>query len=187
MTLITDRLLLRPWSADDLAPFARINADPRVTQYLGATLSRAQSDALATRIGDDFRRHGFGLWAAERSDAQACSFIGFIGLSVPRFDAPFTPCVEIGWRLAPEHWGDGLATEGATAVVAHAFGALRLQELVSFTAVNNAASRRVMEKIGMRRDPAEDFDHPALPREHQLSRHVLYRIRAPKEIARHSG
>jgi RimJ/RimL family protein N-acetyltransferase len=175
----TSRLRLRAWRDEDLAPFAAINADPRVAQYLPSTLTRDESDAFADRMRAGFDRDGFGLWAAERVDAQAHPFIGFIGLSVPGFDAPFTPCVEIGWRLAPAHWAVGLAAEGARAVVRHAFGELGMDEIVSFTVPENVASRRVMEKIGMRRDPAEDFDHPRLPVGHRLRRHVLYRLRSP--------
>lgn len=175
-TLATPRMLLRPWRDEDLAPFAAINADPEVARYLPSTLGRSESDAMAARIRAGFEHHGFGLWAVERIDVPGRPFIGFIGLSVPRFEAHFTPCVEIGWRLARSHWGAGLATEGARAVVAHAFSELHLDELVSFTAADNQPSRRVMEKLGMRRDPAEDFDHPALPAGHRLRRHVLYRL-----------
>lgn len=142
-----------------------------------STLSRQDSDALAERIQQGFERDGFGLMAAERLDIPTRPFIGFIGLSVPTFDAHFTPCVEIGWRLAREHWGTGLATEGARAVIHHAFSELRIDEVVSFTAVENRASRRVMEKIGMRRDPTGDFEHPRLAVGHRLRKHVLYRLR----------
>lgn len=176
--LETARLLLRPWQDDDLEPFAALNADLRVARYLPSTLTRDQSDAVAERIRTGFERHGFGLWAVERTDDPRHPFIGFIGLSVPTFEARFTPCVEIGWRLAPDHWGAGLATEGARSVVRHAFGELALDEIVSFTVPENTASRRVMEKLGMGRDPAEDFDHPGLSVGHRLRRHVLYRLSA---------
>lgn len=172
----TERLLLRPWRDEDLEPFAIINADPRVAEHLPSTLSPAESDALATKIREGMDERGFGLWAAERVDAAGRPFIGFIGLSVPPFEAAFTPCVEIGWRLAPAHWGIGLATEGARAVARHAFGELGLNEIVSFTVPANRASRRVMEKLGMEHDPAEDFDHPRVPDGHPLRRHVLYRL-----------
>lgn len=175
-SLRTDRLLLRPWHDEDRAPFSVINADERVARYLPSVLSHDQSDALAARIRQGLELRGFGLWAVERTDTQDIPFIGFIGLSIPGFDTPFTPCVEIGWRLAPEHWGIGLATEGARAVVEHAFGTLELDEIVSFTVTENWASRRIMEKIGMRHDPKEDFNHPALPAESALRPHVLYRL-----------
>jgi ribosomal-protein-alanine N-acetyltransferase len=173
--LITPRLILRPWIDDDLPPFAALNADPRVNEFLPGPLTSAQSDELAARIRDHFDRHGFGLWSVELTGVAP--FIGFVGLAVPKFESHFTPCVEIGWRLAAEHWGRGYATEGALAARDFAFGPLGLDEIVSFTVPMNAPSRRVMERIGMTHDPADDFDHPALPHPHRLCRHVLYRLR----------
>jgi len=173
MSLRTQRLLLRPWREADLEPFARLNADPEVMRHFPARLDRSQSDALARRINADFAEHGFGLWALEVPGAWR--FAGFVGLAVPHFEAPFTPCVEIGWRLARETWGHGYAPEAARAVLAHAFEKLGLEEIVSFTTLANTPSRRVMEKIGMHRDPAEDFDHPQLASGDPLRRHVLYR------------
>jgi RimJ/RimL family protein N-acetyltransferase len=173
--LITDRLILRRWREEDRAPFAIMNADPRVMEFMPKLLSSDESDRMIDRIEAGFEQRGFGLYAAElRADG---SFIGFIGLSVPGFEATFTPCVEIGWRLASQVWNRGLATEGARAVVDESFGRLALSSLVSFTAKQNAASQRVMQKLGMTRDPAEDFDHPNLPERHPLRRHVLYRLR----------
>jgi RimJ/RimL family protein N-acetyltransferase len=148
-----------------------MNADPRVMEFFPACLSAEESDALLHRNEAHFARHGFGMLAAELR--QTGEFAGFIGLAVPSFDAHFTPCVEIGWRLAAEYWGRGLATEGAREVIRHAEG-----EIVSFTTEQNYRSRRVMEKLGMKRDPADDFDHPELPEGHPLRRHVLYRINA---------
>lgn len=137
-------------------------------------LSREESNSLADRIDGHFREHGFGLCAAElRKDH---SFIGFIGLSVPNFEAAFTPCVEIGWRLAANYWGQGLATEGAQAIVQFAFEILALDSLVSFTVPQNLRSRSIMEKLHMTHDPADDFDHPNLLSGHPLRRHVLYRL-----------
>jgi len=127
------------------------------------------------RIESDFDQHGFGLCAAELVEDH--SFIGYIGLAVPKFSAPFTPCVEIGWRLAAAHWGRGLATEGAREIVRQAFDALGLLELVSFTVPGNVRSRRVMEKLGMTHSAADDFEHPNLPEGDPLRRHVLYRLR----------
>jgi RimJ/RimL family protein N-acetyltransferase len=138
-------------------------------------LSRAESDNLVDWIETHFDKHGFGPFAAELR--QEGSFIGFISLSIPDFDAPFTPCVEIGWRLAAEYWNQGLATEGAQAVLAYGFDSLLLEEIVSFAVPSNFASRRVMEKIGMMRSPEDDFDHPRLAEGHPLRRHVLYRIK----------
>jgi RimJ/RimL family protein N-acetyltransferase len=170
----TERLILRRWRLSDRQTFAKLNADPDVMEFLGATLSRDQSDSMVDRIQEHFQRHGFGLCAAELRLSQSC--IGFIGLSIPSFNAHFTPCVEIGWRLSAGEWGQGLATEGARAMVRHAFDRLKLESLVSFTTTHNYRSRRVMEKIGMTHDPADDFDHPSLPENHRLRHHVLYRL-----------
>jgi len=172
--LRTARLLLRAWREDDLEPFARLNADPRVMEHFPAPLTRAQSDALVARIRAHFEQHGFGLWAVEV--VGVAPLVGFVGLNVPGFEAAFTPCVEIGWRLAREHWGHGYATEGARAALQFAFDRLRLPEVVSFTVPANLPSRRVMERLGLRRSPADDFDHPGLPAGHPLRRHVLYRL-----------
>lgn len=143
-------------------------------EHFPAPLSSEESDTLVARIEAHFDQRGFGLWAVEVPDVAP--FVGFVGLSVPRLEAHFTRCVEIGWRLAAKHWGKGYATEGARAVLAFGFETLLLGEIVSFTTTGNLPSRRVMEKIGMTRDPADDFDHPALPPGHALRRHVLYRI-----------
>jgi RimJ/RimL family protein N-acetyltransferase len=176
-TIRTARLELRPWRDEDRAPFAALNADPRVMEFFPKTLDRADSDAMAARLREHFDRHGFGLWAVEVPGVA--DFIGFVGLAVPRFEAHFTPCVEIGWRLAREHWGRGYATEAARAALAFGFRDLALDEIVSFTTTANLRSRAVMERIGMTRSPADDFDHPALPEGHPLRRHVLYRARRP--------
>jgi RimJ/RimL family protein N-acetyltransferase len=173
--LETRRMLLRRWRPSDLATFAAMNADPRVMEFFPGPLSTAESDAMAARIQQHFDDRGYGLWAVEIP--QVTPFAGFIGLSTPRFTAHFTPCTEIGWRLAAEFWGQGFATEGARAVLEHAFRALGLTEVVSLTAVCNLRSRRVMERIGMTHTPADDFDHPLIPPGDRLSRHVLYRAR----------
>jgi len=173
--LETERLLLRRWRESDREPFALLNAEPRVMEFMPRPLSRQKSDALADRIEAHFERHGFAQFAAELRGERR--FIGFIGLSVPDFEAAFTPCVEIGWRLSADYWGQGLATEGARATLRYAFNVLELDEVVSFTAPGNLRSRRIMEKIGMTRDCADDFDHPKLPERHPLRRHVLYRLR----------
>jgi len=143
-------------------------------EYFPHVLGQTESDALASRIDDPFRRHGFGLWAVEIP--SVVDFAGFVGLAIPRFVAPFTPCVEIGWRLATAYWGRGYATEAAQAAVAFGFGEVGLREIVSFTVPENLGSRRVMEKIGMTHDRAGDFVHPGVG-----TPHVLYRL------ARHSG
>ena len=173
--LRTFRLILRRWRSEDRAPFAALNADPEVMEHFASVLSRAESDALADRIEAHFAKHGFGLWAVEIPDAT--SFAGFLGLSVPAFQAHFTPCVEVGWRLAGCYWGKGYATEGARAAVRFGFEQLSLAEIVSFTVPLNLRSRRVMERLGMHHSPVDDFEHPALPEGHPLRRHVLYRIK----------
>jgi ribosomal-protein-alanine N-acetyltransferase len=173
--LHTERTTLRRWVPADRGPFAALNADARVMEYFPAPLKRAESNTMAQRIEAHFELHGFGLWALEVPGVVP--FAGFVGLMVPRFQAAFMPCVEIGWRLAFEHWGKGYASEAARAVLEFAFEHARLAEVVSFTATMNSRSRRVMEKIGMRHDAQGDFAHPALPAGHPLQRHVLYRIR----------
>lgn len=152
-----------------------MNADPRVMEFFAAPLGRAESDALVDRIEAHFDRHGFGLWAVEVPGVA--DFIGFTGLSVPRFEAPFMPCIEVGWRLAVAYWGHGYATEAARLALDYGFATLGLAEIVSFTAATNLRSRAVMERLGLRRDPADDFDHPALAEGHPLRRHVLYRTK----------
>lgn len=172
--LTTPRLILRPWREEDLEPFARLNADERATQYLLHRLSREQSDAMVARIGAHFEREGFGLWAVEAPGVAP--FIGAVGLVVPGFSAAFTPCVEIGWRLAPDFWGRGFASEAARAALAFGFETAALDEIVSFTVPANARSQAVMRRLGMTHAPADDFDHPLVPAGHPLLRHVLYRL-----------
>jgi RimJ/RimL family protein N-acetyltransferase len=174
--LETPRLILRHWRPEDRAPFARINADPRVMRFFPGVLSPAESDGAADRIAQALSARGWGLYAAELRESQA--FIGFVGLAAPgRAAAHLGPCVEIGWRLAAECWNRGLATEGARAVARHAFETLRLRELVSYTAALNAPSRRVMEKLGMTYDPAVDFDNVNFRDGDPLRPHVVYRLR----------
>ena len=177
--IVTNRLFLRRWTDLDREPFAQMNADPKVLAFFPSTWSRDESDRAVDRIEAHFNEHGFGVWAVEVPGETA--FAGYIGLLKPNFHAHFTPCVEIGWRLARNFHGRGLATEGAAAVVRHAFGPLGLEEIVSFTVPANLPSRRVMEKIGMSRDESGDFDHPAIPEGHLLRRHVLYRLRRQQQ------
>jgi RimJ/RimL family protein N-acetyltransferase len=175
LTLRTPRLLLREWRDEDADAFAAMFDDPAVMEFLIPVADRAAIDAIVGRIRSHFDQHGFGWWAAELRSTGA--FIGFIGLSYIPFEAHFTPAAEVGWRLASAHWGQGYATEGARAALEAAFTQLGLDEIVSMTVPANARSRRVMERIGMTRDPADDFDHPRLAAGHPLRRHVLYRIR----------
>jgi RimJ/RimL family protein N-acetyltransferase len=173
-TVATERLRLRAWSDADREPFAELNADPEVMRYMSRRLDRAGSDALIDRILEGWAATGFGLWAVEqKSDAR---FIGFVGLSVPSFDAPFMPAVEVGWRLRRDAWAFGFATEGGRASLRYGFGDVGLEEIVSLTSVINERSRRVMERLGMTRDADDDFDHPRLPEDDRLRRHVLYRL-----------
>ncbi|MCW2753482.1 MAG: hypothetical protein JWQ32_893 [Marmoricola sp.] len=176
--LRTSRLLLRQWREDDVAPYTAINADRRVMEFFPRPFTPEETRAQVERFSTALAADRPGIFAAERrSDA---TFIGFIGLAVPQFEAAFTPCVEIGWRLAVEAWGKGLATEGALAVREHAFGALGLDEIVSFTSRLNLRSQAVMRKIGMTHDVDDDFDHPRLEPGDALRPHVLFRLAADR-------
>jgi RimJ/RimL family protein N-acetyltransferase len=168
--LRTERLILRRWRDSDREPFAELNADPETMRYFPAPLTREESDAFVDRIDSNFDEHGWGLWAVEV--AGGAPFVGFVGLSVPRF-AP--ELVEVGWRLHRDHWGNGYATEAARESLRFGFEDLGLGEIVSFTTVANTPSRRVMERIGMTHDPSRDFDHPNLP-DWPQRRHVFYAI-----------
>ena len=172
--LRTERTLLRAWRDDDLVPFARLNADEEVMRWFPSPLSREQSDAMASRIRARLAADGWGLWALEVPDVSP--FCGFVGLSRVPFETNFTPAVEIGWRLDRPWWGHGYASEAASACLEYGFGPLGLTDIVSFTTTKNARSRAVMERLGMTRDPAEDFDHPAVPEASPVRRHVLYRL-----------
>ena len=173
-TLSGQRVRLRQWRDEDRAAFAEMNSDPRVMEFFRSPLSRVESDAMVDHFRRHFSERGFGFWAIEVPAVAA--FIGFAGLAVPRFGAHFTPCVEVGWRLAFAHWGKGYATEAAGLALDYGFGTLALAEVVAYTSVTNRRSRAVMERLRMRRDPADDFDYPALPEGHPLRRHVLYRL-----------
>jgi len=171
--LRTERLRLRGWTAADRAPFAALNADPKVMEHFPALLSRHESDTLAERIEAHIVEHGWGLWAVEASGVTA--FAGYVGLARVSFPAPFTPAIEVSWKLAAEFWGRGYATEAATAALSFGFQSLMLREIVSFTVPANLRSLAVMQRIGMTRDPQGDFEHPRLPEGHCLRRHVLFR------------
>jgi RimJ/RimL family protein N-acetyltransferase len=172
--LRTERLLLRRWRESDWEPFAALNADPVVMRHFPSALSRQESDAFVERIEAEFRERGFGLWAVEVMTSG--DFAGMVGLHMAGFEAHFMPAVEVGWRLDQRHWGRGYATEAAFAALSFGFDQLALDEIVSFTTPANLRSWRVMEKLGMTRDPADDFDHPRLPVGHAQRRHVLYRL-----------
>jgi RimJ/RimL family protein N-acetyltransferase len=172
--LRTERLLLRQWRDEDLEPFAALNADPETMRFFVSPPSRAESDALAERSRRQIDSEGWGLWAVEV--AASASFMGFVGLARPSFEEHFTPAVEVGWRLAREYWGHGYATEAGRAALAYGFEELALDEIVSFTSLLNEPSWRVMERLGMSHDPADDFEHPRIPAGHPLRLHVLYRL-----------
>jgi 3-dehydroquinate dehydratase/shikimate dehydrogenase len=180
-TLRTNRLILRPWRREDRDPFAALTSDPRVMEWFPALTTRAESDALVDRIETQFHETGWGLWAVEIPERDP--FIGFVGLN-PCDTTLGYPSVEIGWRLAAAHWGNGYAPEAAHAALRFGFDELHLDEIVAFTSVGNAKSRRVMTKFGMTHNPEDDFDHPRLPKTSPLSRHVLYRISAEAFAAR---
>lgn len=177
VTIATDRLLLRPWRPSDLAAVAAVTADPETMRYFFNRRDRAQSDAWAGRVQAHFDRHGFGIWAVEAP--KVAPFIGFVGLSTVPETLACAPAVEAVWTLGRAYWRHGYAAEAARAAIADGFGRVGLAEIVAFTAVVNAPSRGMMESLGMVRDPAEDFDHPAAPAGHPLSRHVLYRLGRP--------
>jgi ribosomal-protein-alanine N-acetyltransferase len=174
--LETERLLLRRWREQDRDAFAAMNSDPVVMEHFVSVLSRAESDALLDRIEARFARDGFGLWAVEERGSG--ELLGFTGIQRVPFVAPFTPAVEVGWRLRRAVWGHGYATEAATAALAFGFGTAGLGEIVAMTTPSNERSIAVMERLGMRRDPDADFDHPRIPAGHPLRRHILYRVRA---------
>jgi RimJ/RimL family protein N-acetyltransferase len=174
--LTTERLVLGTWTDTDAEGLLELSTDPEVMRHVPALATREQIEALVARHRDNLATGRPGLYAVRvRANDD---FIGFVGLATPSFEAPFMPCVEIGWRLKRAAWGHGYATEAAHAALAHGFTTLGLEEIVSFTAIPNEPSQAVMRRIGMHTDPAEDFDHPNVPEGHPLRRHVLYRLRA---------
>lgn len=174
LSLETARLRLRRWRESDAEPFAALNGDPRVMEHFPALLSAAECAFVLEQIEAGFEANGFGIWALEELDGGR--FVGLTGLSVPPFAAPFTPAVEVGWRLVAEAWGHGYATEAANAALAFGFEQVGLAQIVSFTSATNLRSIAVMERLGMHRDPDEDFEHPQIESGHRLARHVLYRL-----------
>ncbi len=173
--LETKRLILRDWKDSDRAPYAALNADPKVMKYMPGVLSEQETDELIARIRQSFEENGYGRFAVTLKDSG--EFIGSIGLMKTNFDAPFTPAVEIGWRIAHPYWNKGYATEGALAVVMNAFEELDIPEIIAFAPKENAASQRVMDKLGMAYERGGNFMHPGLPPDHKLALHVLYRLK----------
>jgi len=173
MEIKTERLLMRHWRDEDLALFAKLNADADVMEYYPKILTTTESDAMADKISTLLNERGWGFWAVEQSSDR--SFIGFVGLHKPLYELPVTPCVEIGWRLAKNFWGKGYATEAALAALEYAFQQLDLTQVYSFTSVSNYKSRSVMERIKMK-NIHKNFEHPIIPIDHPLREHVLYKI-----------
>lgn len=176
MSLRTERLILRQWRDEDLPAFAAMGADPEVMRYFPALLSRRESDEYAAKCRALIDARGWGFWAVARQDSG--EFIGFVGLHTPGVPLPFSPCVEVGWRLARRHWGQGFATEAARAALRYGFETLQLPEIVAFTALLNVRSQALMQRLGMARDPI-GFDHPNVEEGHALRPHCLYRIARP--------
>jgi len=175
----TERLRLRQWTHADYEPFATLNADPKVMEYFPSVLTRAESDTIADRCSELIRERGWGPWAVELKHSE--KFVGFVGLHTPSLELPFSPCVEVLWRLAIEYWGMGLASEAARAACEFGFRSLELEEIVSFTVVGNRRSRAVMERLGMQLSGT--FEHPAVPVGHPLRLHCLYRLRGHRDAA----
>ena len=182
LILETSRLILRTWQASDFESMLEINQDPQVMEFFPSLQDFEMTQNLIHKINAHYERHGFTFYAVETKDSK--DFIGMIGLAVVGFEAHFTPAIEIGWRLSSSHWGKGLATEGAQAVLEYAFEVLGLSEIVSFTALYNEKSRRVMEKIGMSYDVSDDFNPPKLDGASPLRHHVLYRLSRSMDLSK---
>jgi RimJ/RimL family protein N-acetyltransferase len=172
--LRTRRLILRRWQESDFLPYATLNADQRVMEFMLGTMTEEETRQSIENIEKQFDAHGFGRWAVEIAKSE--KFIGFVGINIPTYTLPFSPCVEVAWRICANEWGKGYAPEAAKEAMRDGFERVGLQEIVSFTTLTNLKSRRVMEKLGMQYCPAEDFDHPMVAEGHHLRRHVLYRM-----------
>ncbi len=184
----TDRLILRTCHKDDLGPMHEINQDPTVMEYLFPMVSKQETQALIDRIKKHQAQYGYSIYAVDlKSTHEMIGLIGLLHRTKAELDLPFTPSTEIAWRLSSKQWGKGLATEGAKAVLEYAFTVLDLPEIVSFTVVGNQRSRRVMEKIGLRYHPDADFDHPEVPDDSPLKRHVLYRLSKAQYVQMKEG
>jgi ribosomal-protein-alanine N-acetyltransferase len=174
MEIRTARLLLRRFRNGDRKPLAMLNADAIAMEHFPGTLTREESDAMGDRIAMLWETRGFSWWSVEAPGVA--DFVGLAGLAIPRFEALFMPTVEIGWRFLREHWGHGYCTEAATAAMDDGFERMELPEIVSFTVPANRRSWRVMERLGMTRDPRDDFDHPMFLQDERIRRHFLYRM-----------
>jgi 3-dehydroquinate dehydratase / shikimate dehydrogenase len=172
--LESERCILRQWKDEDLSIFTKMNQDPLVMEFFPATLTASQSKKLAENIQQELQTKPYGLWAVELKKGH--SFIGFAGLHEQNFEAPFCPCIELGYRLDPSFWGHGFATECGKTIFRYAFETVQLEEVVSFTFIHNFRSRKVMERLGMTHNPEDDFMHPKLAAQDPLRPHVLYRM-----------
>jgi len=175
IVLHTDRLILRPWRESDLEPFAQINADPRVMEFYPQVLTRQESDALAEKFQREFAERGYGFWVVEVPGFA--DFIGYVGLNYWNLEMAFSPCIDVGWRLGSQYWGCGFATEAAKAALRFGFEVRKFEEIVSMATVGNVRSHRVMERLGMKSNPMDQFEHPKLPKGHPLSLRTLYRLK----------
>lgn len=171
--ITSNRLGLRQWSENDHDAFAKMNADAKVMEHFPYLMTREQTDAYLKRIYAHFKEYGYGVYAVDVLESG--EFIGYIGFSCPTWEAYFTPCVEVGWRLKSEHWNNGYATEGAKACLEYGFKSLGFDAIYSWTALDNLASERVMQKIGLIK--IDEFDHPRIQKGHRLERHVLYELK----------
>lgn len=171
-TIVTDRLILRPWKKEDLIPFAELNSDPKVMEFFEKPLTTEESDAFAYKIQKDYEKRPYGFWAVEVKNGAP--FIGFVGLNDWTLEMDFAPCVDIGWRIHYDHWGKGYVTEAAKRVLSYGFKELKLPEIVSMAVTHNHRSRRVMERLNMTMQ--QNFYHPKVPKEHPLSLRVLYSL-----------
>lgn len=183
--LSTQRLILRPWRTSDLEPFAALNADPNVMEFYPYLLSREESNALWEKIQREFDIRGYGFWAVEAPGVA--DFIGYVGLNYWDLEMKFAPCIDIGWRLGFSFWGKGYATEAALQVLRYGFESFKFPEIVSMATIGNKRSQRVMQRLGMRTDPSENFEHPHLPKGHTLSWRVLYRLNREEWLRRHAS
>lgn len=181
--IATERLILRQWKESDLLPFFKINSDPKVMEFFPALLSRKESDEFVSEIQRRIDKNGWGLWAVEENKSK--QFIGFVGLNQPKIELFFSPCIEVGWRLAKEYWGKGYATEAGKKALEYAFSVLSANEVVSFTAAINKRSEAVMRRLGMANSHS-NFNHPAVPSQSQLYEHILYNISQKQWQASHT-
>ncbi len=171
--LETERLYIRQWKESDYSPFAKMSADERVMEFFPSVFTTEESDEKVNIKKSLIQKHGWGFWALEEKSSN--KFIGFTGLHISSNELPFSPCIEIGWRIFPEYWGKGFATEAAHECLRFGFEDLNLDQIVSFAVKNNFKSLAVMERLGMFKDP-ENFEHPAIPIGHKLRQHSLYRL-----------